>query len=205
MFYKFAKWLTNALLGLKYRIVRLEEEKPPRGKGFILASNHVSNWDPILIGGSLEPELYYMAKAELFRWPLGPIIRKLHAFPVQRGAGDGGAVDFAVRVVEDGHVLAIFPEGTRSKDGKLQRGKSGVSLIAAKTEADVLPAAVYFEEKGRFRSRVVISVGSLIPREELPVTDGSVPSELRETTKLIMSRIARQMERAEAYCRENPR
>lgn len=86
--------------------------------------------------------VYFMAKEEIFKNRLATwfFAKQLGAFPVKRGAGDTGALDTARRIVEEGKLLGIFPEGTRSKDGRLGRAKSGAALIAAQTGASVLPS-----------------------------------------------------------------
>lgn len=120
----------------------------PQEQGYIMASNHVSDMDPVMLGLAFHKPLNFMAKEELFRIPVfNSIIRALGAFPVARGKGDQAAIDHAVGIVKNGGVLGIFPEGTRFKDGKLHRLKSGAVVIAAKTGADVLPTCIRYEKR----------------------------------------------------------
>jgi 1-acyl-sn-glycerol-3-phosphate acyltransferase len=132
-------FLFSALFHLK---VKGHENIPSTG-GVIIAANHISNWDPPMLGTAMQRHLCAMAKEELFKVPiLGYIICKLHAFPVRRGAADRTAISAALKLLKEGKVVLLFPEGTRSKDGKLGEGKPGVALIAAKAGVPIIPAAV---------------------------------------------------------------
>lgn len=187
-------WICKKLTGLMMKIclsVRYEGlQNIPQGKGLILASNHRSNWDPVIVAQKLKAQLYFMAKVELFQIPVfGRILKWLGAFPVQRGKGDSGAIDWAVNIVENNKILAMFPEGTRSKDGKPGRARSGVALIAGQTKADILPCAVSYSGKLSFRKRIVVRYGKLIPFTELGMENSGSPSELKKASQLIMGRI----------------
>ena len=104
----------------------------PKNGGFILCSNHLSNFDPVLIGVAQRRQLFFMAKSELFRNKFfGWLIRKLGAFPVERGAGDGKAINTAEKIINEGKTLGIFIEGTRSKTGELLRPKAGAAMFRA--------------------------------------------------------------------------
>lgn len=118
-------------------------EHIPRSGGAIIASNHQSYLDPVLIGVRLPRPLSYMAKSELFRNPFfARLICSLHAFPVRQGAGDVGAVKESIRRVQEGHLLNIFPEGTRTEDGKLQPILPGVALVVRRAGVPVVPAVI---------------------------------------------------------------
>jgi len=117
-------------------------ENVPAG-GVIIAANHISLWDPPVIGTALPRKVHFMAKEELFANPVfGWIISKLGAFPVKRGAADRTAIRTALRLLENGSILAIFPEGTRSKDGKLGAPEAGLALLALKSGVPIVPAAI---------------------------------------------------------------
>lgn len=172
-FYRFAIGCCRLYCKLMYHIEFFGLEHLPKDGGFILASNHITATDPLFIGIALKRALHFMAKVELFSNPLvAKVLRGVGAFPVSRGAGDTSAIDTAIRTVEDGNILAIFPEGTRSKDGALRRLKSGAIYVASETGADVVPVVVYLKEfeKGlRFRSHVVVRYGSVIEHEMIRV------------------------------------
>ena len=159
-------------------------ENIPKGRAFVYASNHRSYVDPVLVSISGRGRFSFMAKSELFEKPLFAwLIRSLGAFPVERGKGDTGAIDRAVENVRHGTNLLIFPEGTRSKDGRVGRGKTGVALIAARAGADVVPVGISFVGKLHFRSRIVVRIGTPIPAATLAVEDGLGDRELLRKLK----------------------
>lgn len=165
-------------------------ENIPQDRPLVLASNHRSYADPVLLTMPMKRPVTYMAKEELFKNKLfGWFITKLGAFPVKRGAGDMQVIDDAVGILDSGRHLVIFPEGTRSRDGKVGRGKTGVALIAAKSGADVLPCGIVFEgEKLRFRSKLTVKFGKVIPASEIAVDDPS-PKALKAVKARIMDAI----------------
>ena len=148
MFYKIFKVLCRFWFGLIFGTRVIGAENIPKSGAFILAANHVSNWDPPFLGTFIEREVCYMGKEELFKNPvMAWACRSLHVFPVKRGAADKTAIKTAVKILKEGKCLGIFPEGTRSKTGKLGKAEAGVSLIAAMTKAPIIPAAIVNTEK----------------------------------------------------------
>ena len=148
MFYKIFKILCRFWFGTILRTRVIGAENIPSKGAFILAANHVSNWDPPFLGTFIEREVCYMGKEELFANPvMAWICRSLHVFPVKRGAADKTAIKTAVKILREGKCFGIFPEGTRSKTGKLGKAEAGVSLIAAMTKAVIVPAAIVNTEK----------------------------------------------------------
>ncbi|MBQ7705854.1 MAG: 1-acyl-sn-glycerol-3-phosphate acyltransferase [Selenomonadaceae bacterium] len=148
MFYRLIRIIFRAVFGILFRPKIIGSENLPTTGGFILSANHVSNWDPPVLATFIEREVFYMAKEELFKNAVfAAAIRKLHAFPVKRDSADKNAIKTAVKVLKDGGCLGIFPEGTRSKTGKLGKAESGVSLIAAMTKAPIIPAAIINTDK----------------------------------------------------------
>ena len=103
---------------------RAGSRRLPQG-GFVLAANHVSNFDPWPLGLPLLPRrwLRFMAKSELYWWPLTPVLDAGGAFKVRRGAGDIEAIETAVELVRDGEIVVMFPEGTRRKRDSARRGR----------------------------------------------------------------------------------
>ncbi|MEX1045061.1 MAG: lysophospholipid acyltransferase family protein [Chthoniobacterales bacterium] len=124
-----------------YRVVGAEnmiEEGP-----CIIAANHCSNLDPPLVGVACQRAIHYLAKKSLLDWPvLGPIFPELNVIPVDQKNADRSALMGAIRVVKNGGAVLIFPEGSRSPDGKLQPAQPGLGMIAAKTGAPVVPVRV---------------------------------------------------------------
>ena len=148
MFYKIFKVLCRFWYGTILRTRVIGAENIPANGAFILAANHVSNWDPPFLGTFIDREVCYMGKEELFKNPvMAWICRHLHVFPVKRGAADKSAIKTALKLLRDGKCFGIFPEGTRSKTGKLGRAEAGVSLIAAMSKAPIIPAAIVNTEK----------------------------------------------------------
>ena len=143
MLYAFLKIFFQTLFRIVFRArVRGTEHLPKEGP-VILAANHMSNWDPPLLACFMPRIVSYMAKEELFEHPIfGTAIRICHAFPVKRGAADRAAIKTAVQVLKGGHCLGLFPEGTRSRTGKMKKAEAGVGLIASLTDAPVVPAAI---------------------------------------------------------------
>ena len=127
--------------------VRGREQVPSSG-GLIVASNHTSYWDPVLVGSATVRELHYLSKEELFRPPVfGPMIRAFNAIPIRRGAVDMRGLAKAMAVLRAGQALIVFPEGTRSRDGELHEARPGLGMLAVATGARVVPA--YVEHSNR--------------------------------------------------------
>lgn len=143
MFYKFIRFIVAVYLHVRYKITVIGEDNIPIYGPVVIASNHISDLDPPLIGVTIKRELSFFAKQELFKIPvLGMIISNLNAFPVNRGKGDRAALKKSVEVLKDNNVLVIFPEGTRSKDKQLGTLQEGASFIASKANAMIVPAAI---------------------------------------------------------------
>jgi 1-acyl-sn-glycerol-3-phosphate acyltransferase len=132
----------------------------------IIAANHVSNADPPFIGGWLGPALgrrpTFLAKQSLFAGPLGLLIRSLGAEPVKAGGSDIDAYRAAKAILDRGGVVAILPEGTRSRDGVMAQPKPGVSLLATRTGAPVLPVGVSGTDRLIARGQRLPRIGSRI-------------------------------------------
>ena len=131
----FKIWLRWEVLG--------QENIPAEGP-VVLASNHLSLLDPPVLGAAATRPVNFMAKSELFRPAcFGALIRKLGAFPVRRGAMDRDAIKTGLKILKDNKVLAVFPEGTRSKTGELGRAGGGAFMMAVKMKAAIVPAYIY--------------------------------------------------------------
>ncbi len=123
-------------------------ENVPLEGPVLIASNHLSTLDPIVLAYGLPRPVAFVAKAELFRMPvLAWLLPRIYAIPLERGAGDLSAVKAAIRALRQGLAFGIFPEGTRARNGKLQPFKTGAAAIAARTGAKVVPAAVIGSDK----------------------------------------------------------
>ena len=135
------------LYGL-YRLRARGRENLPAEGGFVLACNHVSSFDPWPLGLPIWPRrfLRFMAKSELYWFPMGFVLNGAGAFPVRRGQSDTEAIDTAVQLARAGNVVAMFPEGTRRTKGLIKRfearPRSGAARIALEAGVPLVPAAV---------------------------------------------------------------
>jgi 1-acyl-sn-glycerol-3-phosphate acyltransferase len=136
------------VLKLVFRFRCADRGRVPATGGYVLAANHLSNADPWPLGMALFPHrfLRFMAKSELFWFPLGPFIGACGAFPVHRGQHDQEAIDTAVRLCRGGHVVVMFPEGTRRAKGlrktREARWRSGAARIALEAGVPLVPAGI---------------------------------------------------------------
>ncbi|KEF42471.1 MAG: acyl-phosphate glycerol 3-phosphate acyltransferase [Cyanobium sp. CACIAM 14] len=115
----------------------------PMEGAVVVVANHGSHLDPPLLGHALGRPVAFMAKAELFRVPLlGPIIRACGAYPVERGAGDREAIRTATDRLLQGWATGVFLDGTRQRDGRVNRPQPGAALLAARAGVPLLPVAI---------------------------------------------------------------
>ena len=141
-FFSFTKATVSSLSSVLFDVRLRGAENVPASGGLVVASNHVSYLDPPILGSHFPRPVHFMAKRELFSVPvLGPIIAALQAFPVNRDQGDLGAIRHALRVLKDGGVVGIFPEGRRNRDGEAQ-ARGGAVLLAATAHCPVVPVAL---------------------------------------------------------------
>ena len=185
-FYIFAKSLSCVIFSIMYDISYENIENIPQTRGgYIAACNHCRYLDPLMIAFKQKQWIRFLGKAELHNIKgLGWLFRWLGSIAVERGTGDMSAIDKCVDVIKDGGIIGIFPEGTRYPVGEPGRPKSGMALIAKMTKADILPCAVIYEQPFKFRSKVTVKYGKLIPYAELGLDDDS-PRALKRATKRV--------------------
>lgn len=155
-FYSFARSIVASVLKPLYRIKIIGSENFPKDGSVLLCSNHIHNFDPLVVGITVQRPVHFMAKEELFNVPvLGGVVKKCNAFPVKRGMSDREALRQGLKVLKGGHVLGLFPEGTRSRNGELGKGLAGAGFFALRSEAAVVPCAVIGPYKSFRRLKVV--------------------------------------------------
>jgi 1-acyl-sn-glycerol-3-phosphate acyltransferase len=175
----------------------------PREGPVILAANHISNADPVVVGAWLTPALgrriHWLGKKEMFDWPVvGWMARNGGVLPVDRGAADVEAFRMASRVLDAGHVLMVFPEGTRSPTAELQQAKDGLAMLALRTGATIVPIGVSNTDRVWPKGRKIPRIGghaTMRIGEPFKIADVLPPGTDRKSAKtlattVIMRRIA---------------
>ncbi|HIW86086.1 MAG TPA: 1-acyl-sn-glycerol-3-phosphate acyltransferase [Candidatus Eubacterium faecipullorum] len=195
-FYGFVKKVFGPLFRMIYKLEfkGLENVPPEDGGRYIVAINHTSAFDPVFVSMPKEvPPLHFMAKVELFKNPVvGWVIKHLYGFPVKRGKGDTSAIEYGEKIIEEGHVMAICPEGKRIKDknGVPQKAKSGVAVIAKATNASVLPVAIYCDGPIKAGKKVVISYGKLLSLSDMGLDKEEIgPHDIKFAANTVMDKI----------------
>jgi 1-acyl-sn-glycerol-3-phosphate acyltransferase len=193
--YRTAWLLARFLLHLLFGYRTEGAEKVPEKGPVILTANHLSILDPIAIGAGIKRPVSFLARADVFRLPvLSWLLPRLYAIPVERGTGDLSAIKGAIRALERGMAFGIFPEGTRSRSGRLQPFKTGVAAIAFRTGSPVVPVAVVGSEKAwpvgrklfRLRQPIRVIYGDPIP---VPRKTKVSHQELESLTREIEARV----------------
>jgi 1-acyl-sn-glycerol-3-phosphate acyltransferase len=142
--YKLTRLIARLATTLLFDLKVYGTENVPRTGGLLLVSNHQSNLDPVLLGVQLPRALSYMAKSELFN--VNPLfawlIRSLGAFPVRQGSADVGAVKEAIARLQEGDVLNVYPEGSRTEDGEIAPMEKGIGLVIRRAKVPVVPVAI---------------------------------------------------------------
>ena len=189
--YAVGRVVCTPIFKLIYRYKPIDNHTIPSEGGCILACNHMSYSDPVLLGLSQKRRLYFMAKVELFKNKFfGALIRALGAFPVERGAGDGKAIKTGEDLIREGEIMTIFIEGGRSKTGNLMRPRSGCALVAQQMQVPVIPACITVvgNPKNPFAKRV-IHFGKPLSPQELGLTPDGGRRELKNASNRIMDEI----------------
>jgi 1-acyl-sn-glycerol-3-phosphate acyltransferase len=174
------------VLRVLWRFRAFGAENVPRTGPLIVACNHVSYLDPVVLGVGSPRMLTYLAKKQLFSIPvLGPIIRGCGAYPLDRDAGGVAALRVALRVLKDGRCVGIFPEGTRNRTGTAEE-KAGAAFLAAVSGAPVVPAAVVGTKNAKRLAQIRVAYGEPMTIVRNRKADGD---DLEKWTAEIMRRI----------------
>jgi 1-acyl-sn-glycerol-3-phosphate acyltransferase len=197
MLYAFLKPIAVFLMRMLFRLEARGTEHVPRTGPLLLVANHSSVLDPPLVGGMAPRPLTFLAKAELFDIPLfGALIRGVNAHPLRREGADSAALRTALRVLDGGGALLVFPEGTRGPEGVLREPKAGAAMLAILSGAPVVPAYIKGSggawPKGRALPRpakVVITFGPPLTFQRAAGTDRKAHYEA--TSRALMAAIGR--------------
>lgn len=188
IFYNLAKLLAKTLF--RMRVVhpeRMIEEGP-----LILAVNHSSYFDPPLAGICSRRAVYYLARKSLLKWPfLGPLFPDMNVIPVERDGNDMSALREVIKKVKEGNGIVLFPEGTRSKDGNLQKAKAGIGLVIAKTGAPVVPMRIFgaYEAFPKGTKRMRFTKITVVIGEPIYFTKEDISDSSRETYQRLSDRV----------------
>ncbi len=192
--WKLAQTITRVFTSVVFDLKVYGRDNVPADGGALMISNHQSYLDPAILGAQLRRPMSYLAKSELWNNPVfGWVITNLNAFPVRQGAGDVGAIKETISRLQEGHLLNIYPEGSRTEDGELLPIQAGVALVIRKAKVPVVPAVIdgSFQSwpKGRtlFRSHPIriligkpLQLDHLKPREMVEVIDRTFREMLAE-------------------------
>ena len=194
--YRVGQAVCRPIMKVFYRYKFINNNSIPHEGAYIIASNHMSFSDPVLLGLGQRRRLFFMAKQELFKNKFfAGLIRALGAFPVERGAGDGKAIKTGEDLIKEGNVMTIFIEGGRTKTGEFMRPRSGCALVAQQMQVPVIPACITItgNPKHRFAKRVIHFGDPLTPQQLGHTPDGD-RRQLKNATNMIMDEIKKMRE-----------
>lgn len=208
MLYTVLKPLTVVVMRLLFRVEGWGAEHIPATGPVLLVANHSSYLDPPLVGGMARRPVSFLAKAELFRVPLlGALISRLNARPLQREGADAGALRAALRILKDGGVLLMFPEGTRGPEGTLREPKAGAAMLAVLSGAPVVPVFIHGSGRAWPRgqrlprpAKVIVTFGKPLtfPRKD---ADGR-KTDYEAVSRAMMAAIGRLAETSDGHSRQ---
>ena len=185
--------LSWPILYILFRLRARGRDNLPSAGGYVLACNHVSSFDPWLLGVPLWPRrfLRFMAKSELYWFPLRLLLDGAGAFPVRRGQADIEAIETAVRLARDGHVIAMFPEGTRRRKGLVKRfqprPRTGAARIALEADVPLIPAAVKGTDRLLRLGPLRVRFGAEVELDDLRALEPHAAAQ--QATNRLMARI----------------
>jgi 1-acyl-sn-glycerol-3-phosphate acyltransferase len=192
-FYLLVGALSWPVLKGLYRLRAQGQENLPEEGGYVLAANHNSNFDPWPLGLPIWPKqfLRFMAKSELYWWPLNHLINAGGGFPVRRGERDVEAMQKAVELAREGYAVAMFPHGTRQRKGLVKRHQpkahTGAARIALEAGVPLVPAAIAGSDRLSKLGPLRVRYGKPIPLDDLKDKEPSAAA--REATDRLMSEI----------------
>ncbi|MBV9463295.1 MAG: 1-acyl-sn-glycerol-3-phosphate acyltransferase [Verrucomicrobiae bacterium] len=142
--YRFGRFLCALYYRCYHKLEVYDAENVPLRGPVLLAANHASFLDPPLVGVAAPRPAHFMARKTLFRsWLGGWLLPRIHCIPLDRDGGGAAGIKAALRLLEGGAALVIFPEGTRSEDGELQPAKAGAGWLVLKAQVPVVPVRIW--------------------------------------------------------------
>lgn len=194
--YRVGQAVCRPIMKVFYRYKFINNNSIPHEGAYIIASNHMSFSDPVLLGLGQRRRLFFMAKQELFKNKFfAGLIRALGAFPVERGAGDGKAIKTGEDLIKEGNVMTIFIEGGRTKTGEFMRPRSGCALVAQQMQVPVIPACITITGNPKYRfAKRVIHFGAPLTPQQLGLTPDGDRRQLKNATNMIMDEIKKMRE-----------
>ncbi len=186
---KYFAWFLSHLVYKKLKVVG--KENIPQEGSLIIAANHIAFSDPAVIVANCTRTVHFMAKSELFgKWYKALFMRCMNAFPVKRNHFDKSALRYGMKIIKNGWVLGIFPEGRRVRNSSPTKSKNGVAYLARLTGADILPVCIYRapDDNGTWHS-LTLSYGEVIKNSELGFKGKDKSTELANASEIIMNRI----------------
>jgi 1-acyl-sn-glycerol-3-phosphate acyltransferase len=179
--------ILRVVISFLFRIEAVGEENAPDEGAYVACINHISVFDPIVVGYVSKRRIRFIAKEEVFRIPVvGWYLKSINVIPIKRGSADIGAIKESLRTLKSGEILGIFPTGTRERKNPNASVKSGAALIALKADAPVIP--IHINASYKLFSRVRISYGEAVDLSQYRGRKLS-QEELSEASELIYSHI----------------
>lgn len=196
--FRFIQILLMSIFTPLYRVQRIDLDKIPRNGKSILCSNHISYLDPVIIGAYAPRYIYFMAKKELYNNRfLGSLVSFLNAFPVNRRTLDRRTISTSFDILKNGNMLGLFPEGTRSTDGILRKGKKGMGFIAAHSKTSIIPVAISGANKivQKPHKRIFFPKIKIIAGEVIDVKDILKKNSKKEAISIIVEKTMQEIGR----------
>lgn len=180
--YNVSKSVASIVVKTKFNYKVIGLENIPETDGVILAGNHISLYDPILVALTCARPVNFMAKKELFKYKISDwFLRNIGAFPVDRDNPDIKTIKYAIKLVRDDNVLGIFPEGTRSQTEDILPFKEGAEKIAKVSKTPIVPFSIV--GKYNHKNGVILEYGTPIYLEELNIPKNEYDSYIEDTVK----------------------
>ena len=168
--YNFVKTLLLLFYKIFYKVKVINGEKIENAKGVVVSGNHLSNHDPLLFPAFFDKKIRFIAKEELFKIPfIKQSLKATGTIPIKRGTFDRAAINASIKLLKEGEVVGVFPEGTRSHSKELDLGQlhNGASFIATRAKTKIIPFAIIPSKNFRLFSEIKIVVGDEIDATSL--------------------------------------